>query len=59
MVPSASGACERSIDEPMLLHEREAIERGRSDRHVKVVTATGPIDDVDARRPGTPRSEAR
>ena len=39
----------RPVDEPVLLDERQAVERGALDGHVEVVAAAGPVDDVDAR----------
>ena len=49
---------ERTVDEPVLLDEREAVERGALDRDVEVVAAAGPVDDVDRSRRGTPRARS-
>ena len=50
MVPSPSGADERLVDAPVLLDERQAVERRRGDDHLEVVAAAGAVDHVELGR---------
>src|SRR3954466_7823441 len=43
----SKGGCERVVDEPVLLDEREAVEAGARDAHLEVVAAAGAVLDRD------------
>ena len=45
--PLGERACERSVDEAVLLDQRQPVEGARYDRHLKMVAATGAVVDAD------------
>jgi hypothetical protein len=57
--PVAERRCERLVDEPVLLDEREPVEAAARDRHLEMVAATRPVLDRKLARVRERRAQER